>query len=71
MEVNDFEILLFDATFYLYHVQKLVFIYFIYLNIFIQGKTLLAIGCGAYVPCFMSSNYIKYENTYFNNYYVQ
>ena len=26
MEVNDFEILLIDVTFYLQHVQKLVFI---------------------------------------------
>ena len=44
---------------------NLLFVYlFIYLFIhIIQGKTLLAIGYFAYVPCLMTSIYIKYENT--------
>ena len=40
---------------------------FIYSNIFIQGKTLLAFSYFAYVPCFMTSICIKSENTYLNN----
>ena len=47
-----------------------LFIYlFIYSNIFIQDKNIIAFGYFAYVPCFMTSICIKSENTYLNNNY--
>ena len=46
--------------------------FFLFIKLFIQTylymvKTILVIGYFAYVPCFMTSIYIKYENTYLNN----
>ena len=51
------------------HIKVYYFIYYLFIYLFIQTylyrvKTLLAIGYFAYVPCLMTSIYIKYENTY-------
>ena len=48
---------------------------YLFIYLFIQAylyrvKTLLAIGYFAYVPCFMTIIYIKYENRYLNNYHI-
>ena len=49
----------------------MVFSIYLFIQTYLyRVKTLLAIGYFAYVPCFMTSMYIKYENTYLNYYHM-